>query len=438
MADNPNFKLGDEYTGPARGSRGEVINQKDGTFVEGGVRYVWTGQGNFFKPEGGWSDTDFQIAEDARIQEEMKFDRQNDPNLRGVVRADGSFQPGVYTENEAFYRPQIKPNIETDSKGRLSYLPGPVDEEGNPTWIFNKEFNSTKTPSGTSSGTSYTDYLKELNMTSAKAVIGAFLEKFGLKDLTSWAQEQADLGKSSDAITLELRYGTDPTVRKVYDAAFPAMAKRRAAGKIELTEVESMELQQGYEQIASAAGLVSSFVDTATVTELLINDVSLSEFRERVTTVGEYVRDLSPEAKALIDSSYGFMSDAAMTSYILNPTKAKEVKNMQRDFDVAQLRGTSTQATGKTFGKDLGELLVQNDVQSREIAARLSPLSGLLDSTISSDSVSIDTLTEGTFGLDANSVNKVNRVRGARNVGFSGSSGQLATQEGIVGLGRAT
>ena len=441
MADNPNFKLGDEYTGPARGSRGEVINQKDGTFVEGGVRYVWTGQGNFFEPEGGWSDTDFQIAEDARIQEEMKFDRQNDPNLRGVVRADGSFQPGVYTENEAFYRPQIKPNIETDSKGRLSYLPGPVDEEGNPTWVFNKEFNSTKTPSGTSSDTlsdtSYTDYLKEQNIAGAKGIIESFLKKFGLAGLSSWAQAQADLGMSSDAMTMELRYGTDPTVRKIYDAAFPAMAGRRTEGLAEISETEYMELDRGYQQIASASGLNPDLMNKERITTLLNNDVSLSEFRGRVTVAEDYVNDLPAEAKAIAQQTYGYTSED-MVSFILDPTLTEDIKKTSRNFDVSRLRAASAQSLNQTFSKEVGELLVSNDVQAREISARLSPLSGLTDTTIYDNALTADTLTEASFGLNANSGNSLRRSKANRLNSFAGSSGQLATQEGIVGLGRAT
>ena len=41
MADNPNFEFGkDPYTGPAVTSQGKVINTADGSYVEGGVRYV--------------------------------------------------------------------------------------------------------------------------------------------------------------------------------------------------------------------------------------------------------------------------------------------------------------------------------------------------------------------------------------------------------------
>ena len=59
--DNPDFKLGDEYTGPAKTDSGKVINTKDGTFVEGGVRYVWTGKDDNFAPEGGWGATTFAL-----------------------------------------------------------------------------------------------------------------------------------------------------------------------------------------------------------------------------------------------------------------------------------------------------------------------------------------------------------------------------------------
>ena len=126
------------------------------------------------------------------------------------------------------------------------------------------------------------------------------------------------------------------------------------------------------------------------------------------------------------------------SSYILDPTLTKDIKKTARNFDVSRLRGASSVSLNQTFSEEIGELLVSNDVQAREISARLSPLAGLTDSTIYDDALTADTLTEASFGLDPNAGNSLRRTRAQRLSNFSGNSGQLATQEGIVGLGRAT
>ena len=270
----------------------------------------------------------------------------------------------------------------------------------------------------------YVNYLRDQNIAGAKSIIESFLKKFGLAGLTSWAQRQADLGMSSDAITMELRYGADPTVRKIYDEAFPAMAIRRDKGYMDITESESMELDRGYKQIASAAGLDSKLVGKAQVTTLLSNDVSLSEFRDRVQTAEDYVNDLPAEAKAIAQQTYGY-TNQDMVSYILDPTLTKDIKKTARNFDVSRLRGASSVSLNQTFSEEIGELLVSNDVQAREISARLSPLAGLTDSTIYDDALTADTLAEASFGLDSNSGNSLRRTRAQRLSNFSGNSGQL-------------
>ena len=448
MADNPDFKLGDKYTGPAvtkskRGRPGKVINQKDGTFVEGNVRYIWTGVGDNFVPEGGWgATTKAQAAEDNRIAE-LELDAYDESQYTQVTRADGSVAPGVYRNNPEYYSGAATAPEDAgavDKLGNPKYNVG-EDRKGNPKWDLNPKFNSSKGPSNDSSSnlpdTSYVNYLRDQNIAGAKSIIEGFLKRFGLAGLTSWAQNQADLGMSSDAITMELRYGTDPTVRKVYDEAFPAMKIRREKDFAEITEVESMELDRGYKQIAAASGLDPKLVGKTQITTLLSNDVSLSEFRDRVQTAEDYVNDLPAEAKAIAAQTYGY-TNQDMVSYILDPTLTEDIKKTSRNFDVSRLRAASKITLNQTFSEEIGELLVSNDVQAREISARLSPLAGLTDSTLYNDSLSANELTEASFGLSANSFDSVRRSKGNRIANFSGNSGQLINQEGISTLGRAT
>ena len=286
---------------------------------------------------------------------------------------------------------------------------------------------------------------RDENIRGAKAIIEGFLKKFGLGELTSIAMGWAESGMSSDAMLVELRYGADPTVRKVYDGRFPAMQARRNAGFRELSEGQYLDLERGILQIASRAGIEADFLagDARTmaedgVTALIGGDVSLAEWRDRVGIAEEAANSANDETIALLRSRYGFGQGDIVSSF-LNPELTKNIVDARREFGAAGLAAQSQITLGptQTFSQELSEDLQRMNVQQREVAARLSPLQGLTTSLLYSGGLSGDVLGGAAFGTTADS-SRVRRTQQGRAAQFSGDSGLLATREGLTGFGRAT
>lgn len=279
------------------------------------------------------------------------------------------------------------------------------------------------------------------NIKGAKAVIRSFLERFGLGALTDIAMGWAESGMSQEAMLVELRYGTDPTVRQVYDNKFPAMKLREAGGFRAINEAEYLDLERGILQIAARAGIDNEFLgmDAETgvtgITALIGGDVSLAEWRDRVALGEEAKNNADDTTIELLQSRYGF-GEGDIVSAMLDPTKTKNIVDARRQFGAAGLASQSQQTLGSqnTFSKDLSDELQRLNVQRREVAARLTPLQGLTSDLLYQQGLTGDEIGEGAFGVGENA-SKLGRQQQRRGAAFKGDSGLLTTQTGVTGFG---
>ena len=279
------------------------------------------------------------------------------------------------------------------------------------------------------------------NIKGAKAVIRSFLERFGLGALTDIAMGWAESGMSQEAMLVELRYGTDPTVRQVYDNKFPAMKLREAAGFRAINEAEYLDLERGILQIAARAGIDNEFLgmDPETgvtgITALIGGDVSLAEWRDRVALGEEAKNNADDTTIELLQSRYGF-GEGDIVSAMLDPTKTKNIVDARRQFGAAGLASQSQQTLGSqnTFSKDLSDELQRLNVQRREVAARLTPLQGLTSDLLYQQGLTADEIGEGAFGVGEDA-SKLGRQQQRIGAAFKGDSGLLTTQTGVTGFG---
>ena len=288
----------------------------------------------------------------------------------------------------------------------------------------------------------YLEWMKAQGIAGAKSVMKGFLNQFGLGKLSDWAMAQAEKGLTGDAIVIEMRYGTDPNVRSVYDAKFPAMGERRKRGFMEITEQEYLQLGRGYSQIAGAAGISADFLsgDGITVAEdgvtsLIAGDVSLAEWRGRVQTAEEAVFKASDQVKALLETRYGF-SSGDLVSAFLDPSKTKNIVDARRQLGAATLAGAAQNVIGSPISEAGSEWMFNQDIQAREVVQALSPLRGLTEGTLTSDAMSADELAGGKFG-GGYARKKFQRNLQGRVSDFDTSSGIALGQQGVYGLGAA-
>ena len=299
-----------------------------------------------------------------------------------------------------------------------------------------------KAPDKSDAYKEYLAWMKAQGIEGAKSVMKGFLNRFGLGGLSDWAMGMAEQGLSGDAIVIEMRYGTDPNVRAIYDKAFPAMKARRDAGFTEITEDEYLQLTRGYSQIAAAAGISPDFLQGAGknvkedgITALIAGDVSLSEWRSRVATAEEAANEASPEVKAILESRYNFTSGDLVSAF-LDPARTKNIVEGRRQLGAATLAGTAQQVVGSALSQEASEAMFNLDIQAREVAQTLSPLGGLTESTLTSQGMTADQLAAGRFG-NAMGRKQFQRNLQGRVADFDRSAGIAISSQGAYGLGAA-
>ena len=303
----------------------------------------------------------------------------------------------------------------------------------------------------------FVNYQKELTNMSARATIESYFGLYGLKNLGDFVQQNIIDGISAEGMMTQLRYGRSdvpqyledgtrnllyvaPEVRAVYDTRFPAMALRQENKKSRITEADYIETERGYFQIAQAAGLPINFLEASTngqtgVTRLIGNDVSLSEWRTRVTNAEEASRFSNEPVRAILVEEYGF-TPGDITAAFLDPASAISIVEARRNLGAAGLMAQSSNVLGsdQRFSRELSDALQQMDVQAREISSRISPVASLSSGIFSSEGVTGTQLGEATFGTNVDSQAEVRRERERRTRQFVGQTNMLASSEGITGV----
>jgi hypothetical protein len=442
--DNPDFEFGkDPYTGPDVTSQGKVINTADGSYVEGGVRYIWTGEKDFFRPEGGWSDTPEQLAADDPYEpggELNPLDEDDEPLYRRVLRADGSRQPGSWSNNPDYYTAPIKPADfgTSDAQGNPKYLTG-KDRKGATTYTLNPDFNSGKKNTGgrdpsAAWGDAMTQWQSDAARQNASSVLGDLLRRWGLSPALQTTIEQAMIDGVSDIGIGQLIRETES-----YKARFPGMATRFKAGLPAISEQDYLDLERDYTALSRQSGF-AGILDRQEMGDLIGGDVSAQEFQTRITLAEAAVTDADPETKRLLREFYN-INDQDLVGYYLDPVKSSNLFEERRRLEAAGLAATTMDVIGDTPNLNAlqvtAEGLADAGIQQREIQQRLGQRRGTTSSLIGSEGMTGAELAAAEFGLDSESSIELNRLLQQRNVPFGGQSGLLVNERGASGLGSA-
>ena len=85
----------------------------------------------------------------------------------------------------------------------------------------------------------------------------------------------------------------------------------------------------------------------------------------------------------------------------------------------------------------LAKKLASQNVQQREVTARLNPQAGLTQATLSDKGATTSELAASSFGLDPDSTAQIKRLRQRRQATAQRQTGGLITNVGASGLGSA-
>jgi hypothetical protein len=217
----------------------------------------------------------------------------------------------------------------------------------------------------------------------------------------------------------------------VYKQRFAGNQDRIKAGLPPLSMNQYIANETGYRAALRAAGLPTGFKDSkADFASFIANDVSVTEFNDRLTTAKKAIQDTDPYYTQALQSMYG-LDAGHMVAHLLDPTAAQPLIEKQAkaaEYGAAAMRqGLATAPTSQyeayASGVGTGVGAEQGMAQIASMAPGLETLA-----QISGDQYNQKTAEEEVFGGLASAQRKrqqlsqqeVDRFTGRSNV-VSGS-----------------
>ena len=333
---------------------------------------------------------------------------------------------------------------DTDQYGQKLYVVDSYTNQWGPNPAFGKAAGGTVT--GADDDGASTDAFKQwtisqqqataaaaaADLQSAREILAGMMEEFGLpSSLTDLLNAELVRGESPTALAMRIR------TTEEYKARFPGMVSRRTLGLPAITEAEYLDLESQYRSIMRAANLPPTFHDAPEdFTTLIAGDVSGQELQQRVALAESARETANQDIITELQDNYG-LTEGDITAYYLDPGAAKNIFEERRMYEAAGLSVAATQAIGEGLEVKTAEALQRENIQRREIQARLGQRAGLTGDLLGSEGMSATGIAEAEFGLDVDEATRLRRLREARLAPMMGGGSALTTAKGITGLGAA-
>lgn len=266
------------------------------------------------------------------------------------------------------------------------------------------------------------------------AVIDQVLTQYGLQSLTSWATAEMQAGASADQIT------QDMTTTPQFQARFPAIAMRAAAGLPAISPADYVNYEDSAAQIENQYGLPQGMLTSpSTITALIAGDTSTSELQERAENGFQAVASAPPEVRQFFTQTFGVNGDGALAAHFMDPTLAAPL--LVQQATAAQIGGTASMGGINMSGDDAMKLAQMGQTESSVGSglAQLQQTQDLYDASVSEKGG----LSEGTqgveaqFGTNATATQEVIDRQQAREAAFKGGGGPTMDTYGAEGAGAA-
>jgi hypothetical protein len=262
------------------------------------------------------------------------------------------------------------------------------------------------------------------------------LTEYGLEDLYDFAYEMTMTGASESSVMIQLRD------QPAYKERFLGMERRKAAGYRPISPYDYLELEKGYRRAMTEAGLPETLFDSKEdFAEFIGNDISVNELEERVDLAAAALNAADPEIRNQLEELYGVggEGDGELIAYYLDPERTVNYLELKQQQEAASLSAAAVGALGEGGGlsRAQAERLAEQNIQAREITARLGGRGSLTQSLLGSEGMSSSEFAAAEFGLDSESVAQLRRTQQIRQGMGKRRSGSMATQQGVTGLGSA-
>jgi hypothetical protein len=261
----------------------------------------------------------------------------------------------------------------------------------------------------------------------AYALLNQTFRDYGLESLVPAIEGfmKRNLGPNQAAV--ELRSMPE------YIKRFKGNDLRRASGKNALTEAEYLAVEDAYDQTLRAYGQQNYFgIDRKTKqeksAELIGNDISAVEFRDRIQLAVDRVQNADPTIKNTLKQFYPGLNESDLIGYFLNPTdNLPKLKEKVTASEIGAAAAGFNLGTDVTAATDLAKYGV-TQAQARE---GYSTIAGVLPTATKLGDIYNETgvkygQAEGeaeVFKGSQDAATKRKRLASMERAAFSGSSG---------------
>ena len=182
------------------------------------------------------------------------------------------------------------------------------------------------------------------------------LESYGLSGMADTLGRMMAMGLSANAALVKLKYDTtiDPATGKswnnAYTVRFSGNSKRVANGLNALSEAEYISNEKAYAETLRAYGLSNLLstdrnVNQTKFADYIANDVSSTEFNDRISTVVDNVVNADPAVMEEFRKYYGTLTTNDLVSYFLSPKET---------LPILKQKATAAGISAESFKQGLG------------------------------------------------------------------------------------
>jgi hypothetical protein len=248
--------------------------------------------------------------------------------------------------------------------------------------------------------------------------------KYNLASLAPKIKELAINGANEATIMLELQETEE------YQQRFKANQERIKKGLAVLTPAEYLNVEDGYRQVLRAYGLKQFDTDDY-VSQFIANDVSPTEFSNRVVTAVQRVQNADPAISKQLRDYYG-IGQQDLVAYALDPEQ--QFQKIERQVAAAEI-GTAAARQGLTAGVSVAEQLAAQGVSQAEAQKGYATIADILPTAEKLSSIyggTMDTYGQSeaeqeVFNSLASAQRKRQKLTAREVAAFSGASGRNQT-----------
>ena len=305
-------------------------------------------------------------------------------------------------------------------------MPAPAAEPGEPGFVGPVPVGTKDKPKGTES-----DVDKD-----AYALLESIFRSYGLESLVPVIRGYMEQNLGVEQAKLKLK------TEQAYKDRFKGNELRVARGLNAIGEAEYLELENDYSETLRAYGMSDYFgiaIDATSrlsrqqkIADVIGNDISATEFKDRIKTAVSRVKEADTNTKDAFKALYG-INDSDLVRYFLDPKQGSE--QLKTKATAAEISGAAVSAglSGTSIGtaEELAKLGVDKSTALEGYAsiAGFLPRTEFLGQIYDETGIQYNRASAEaeTFKGLASEKRKREQLKAIEEASFGGSSGRLRT-----------